>query len=443
MRIELEVPDAILGELLGGVPLPRMALVHHEMETPLALADPIETLRRELTERSVRESIQPGASVAIGVGSRGISHLPEIVSLLVEQIRTWGADPFIVPTMGSHGGATADGQTEVLAHLGVTEKQVGAPIRSSMDVVMLGETVDGAPVYLDRHMSQADAIVFVARVKPHTAFRGPYESGLAKMVAIGLGKQAGAAATHALGFGEMARKVPEMAALALARAPIRFGVAVLENAHDKPFKIAVVPASKIFDIEPGLLEEARSAMPRIPFEEFDVLVIDRIGKNISGDGADPNITGRYPTVHANGGPSVNKQVVLDLATGSAGNANGIGTADFTTARVARKMDLGQTYPNALTSTVARPVALPMVLPSDRMAIAAAVLTCNAVGREIRLVRIVDTLHLENLWVSEGLLANREGSGGLRVEKGACEFSFDSNGDLTDLALLAGESPAAV
>src|SRR5207248_11629780 len=179
----------------------------------------------------------------------------------------------------------------------------------------------------------ADGIVFVARVKPHTAFRGMYESGLAKMIAIGLGKQAGAAACHARGFGEMARMVPALAEVALARAPIRFGLAVLEDAHDQPYKILVVPANQIMEQEPGLLEEARLAMPHIPFSSLDVLVIDEIGKNISGDGADPNITGRYPTSFASGGPEVNTQMVLALTNSSDGNATVVGTPDFTTTRM--------------------------------------------------------------------------------------------------------------
>jgi hypothetical protein len=334
--------------------------------------------------------------------------------------------------MGSHGGATAEGQRAVLAHLGVTPERVGAPVESQMDTVLIGRTGEGAPVFLDRLASEADGIVFVGRVKPHTAFRGRYESGLAKMIAIGLGKQAGAASTHARGFGEMARMVPEMAAVALQHAPIRFGLAVLENAHDLPFKIVAVPADRILEEEPGLLDEASRAMPRIPFPRFDVLVIDRIGKNISGDGADPNITGRYPTPYASGGPEVNKQVVLDLAEESAGNANGIGTADFTTVRLARKMDLGATYPNALTSTVAGPVALPMVLPSDRLAIAAALLTCNAVGREPRLVRIQDTLHLDRFWVSPSLLDEGARDPNLHLLSEPEAMPFDVEGNLLDL-----------
>ena len=288
----------------------------------------------------------------------------------------------------------------------------------------------------------ADGIVFVARVKPHTAFRGMYESGLAKMIAIGLGKQAGAAACHARGFGEMARMVPALAEVALARAPIRFGLAVLENAHDQPYKLFVVPANQIMEREPELLEEARLAMPHIPFSSLDVLVIDEIGKNISGDGADPNITGRYPTPFASGGPEVNKQVVLDLSDSSDGNANGVGTADFTTIRLAHKMDLGRTYPNALTSTVPGPVALPMVLPSDRLAFAAALLTCNAVDREPRLMRIKNTLQLDEFWVSTGLLGDVSQNPTLHIIEGPCPLQFDQEGNLVDVCSETKGTPIA-
>jgi hypothetical protein len=434
MNIQFEVPDVIFEEMLGPVRLPRVARVQYEIPTPAAIGDVPGHVRQQLRAPVVRNSVRAGQTVAVGVGSRGIGSLPEIVRGLIDELKAWGASPFIFPAMGSHGGATSEGQREVLTHLGITEHSMGAPIRSSMEVVPIGRTNDGRTVYLDRLASQADAIVFVARVKPHTAFRGQYESGLAKMVAIGLGKQAGAAATHARGFGEMARVLPEMAAVALRSAPIRFGVAVLENAYDQPFRIEAVPASRFASDEPELLRQARSAMPRIPFERFDVLIIDQIGKNISGDGADPNITGRYPTPFASGGPEINKQVALDLAEGSAGNANGIGMADFTTVRLAAKIDLAKTYPNALTSTVPRPVALPMVLPSDRFAVAAAILTCNAVGREPRLVRIADTLHLQDFWISEALVGEAEPDPSIEVTVRPAEFEFDDAGNLRDLAL---------
>jgi hypothetical protein len=319
--------------------------------------------------------------------------------------------------------------------LGVTPERVGAPVVSVMATELIGRTADGIPVRLDRAALAADGIVFIARVKPHTAFRGAYESGLAKMVAIGLGKQAGAAACHAAGFGDMARRVPDVAAVALACAPIRFGLAVLENARDLPTKILAVPAERILAEEPALLGEAKALMPRLPFEELDVLVVDQIGKNLSGDGADPNITGRYPTPFASGGPRVTKQVVLDLTDETEGNANGIGTADFTTVRAVRKMNPGRTYPNGLTSTVVGPVAIPMILPSDRLALAAALSTCNAVGREPRLLRIADTLHLDEFAVTETLLDEVRAHPNLEAVSGPEPPPFDPSGNLRDLRLV--------
>jgi hypothetical protein len=237
--------------------------------------------------------------------------------------------------------------------------------------------------------------------------------------------------------------VPMLAEIAVASAPIRFGLAVLENAQDEPFRIVALPATRILADEPALLEEAKAAMARIPFAQLDVLVIDQIGKDISGDGADPNITGRYPTPDASGGPVVTKQVVLDLTEESAGNANGIGTADFTTVRAADKMDLGATYPNGLTSTVVGPVRVPMVLPSDRLALAAAVLTCNAVGREPRLMRIRDTLHLGEFWASAALLEDIRQDPTQHILAEPRAVPFDDAGNLTDLGPERSHSwPAA-
>lgn len=347
MQVTFAIPEAILHGLLDDVPIPKMVRVRYSMQTATPIVDVHEAVAEQLRRSEVRSLVGPGQRIAIGVGSRGIARLAEIVAALVCELRALGADPFIVPAMGSHGGATAAGQRDVLARLGVTPDAVGAPVVADMATEEVGRTDDGIPVRLDRNALAADGIVFVARVKPHTAFRGTYESGLAKMIAIGLGKQSGAAACHAAGFGDMARRIPSLARVAITRAPICFGLAVLENAHDQPYKIVAVPADRILDDEPSLLEEAKAMMPRLPFDQLDVLVIDQIGKNISGDGADPNISGRYPTSYASGGPQVTKQVVLDLTNETEGNGNGLGTADFTTVRAASKMDFGATYPNGL------------------------------------------------------------------------------------------------
>jgi hypothetical protein len=432
MRITFEIPDQLLQGLLNEVPVPEMARVRYTMETPVPILDIGAAVAEQCRRSEVRQLVKPGQRIAIGVGSRGLGRLSEITAALVRELKNLGAEPFIIPAMGSHGGATAEGQREVLARLGVSEALSGAPVVSEMTTEEVGRTDDGISVRLDRHALAADGIVFIARVKPHTAFRGAYESGLAKMIAIGLGKQSGAAACHAAGFGDMARRVPALATIALARSPIRFGLAVLENAHDQPYKLLAVPADRILADEPALLDEAKAMMPRLPFDELDVLVIDQIGKNISGDGADPNITGRYPTPFASGGPIVAKQVVLDLTEATDGNANGIGTADFTTLRAASKMDFGQTYPNGLTSTVVGPVALPMILPSDRLALQAALLTCNAVGRDPRLLRIANTLRLDEFAVSASLLEEVHADPRLEVVAGPAHPPFDAAGNLEDL-----------
>lgn len=427
--MEIEIPEGMLHQLLDPVTMPALARIRYAIPTPPSLTDPIGHLRTQLQDSRIRTLLGPGRRIAIGIGSRGIKGLAELTATLVAEVRATGAEPFIIPTMGSHGGATPSGQRDILEHLGVTEEVVGAEIVSQMETTRIGVTADGTPVYVDRLALMADGVVFIARIKPHTAFHGTYESGLAKMLAIGLGKQVGAATTHARGFGEMARMVPAMAEVVLQQARILFGVAVLENAHDEIFEIQTVTADRMLAEEPALLERARAAMPRLPFEQLDVLVIDEIGKHISGDGADPNITGRFPTPFASGKPDVNKQVILDLADASAGNGNGVGTADFTTIRLARKLSLAATYPNALTSTVAGAVKIPMVLPNDRLAIAAALLTCNAVGREPRMVRIQNTLQVGEFWVSEALLPEVRSDPDLTVLNEASQIAFNREGNL--------------
>ncbi|OJF16294.1 MAG: hypothetical protein A6D91_12140, partial [Bacillaceae bacterium G1] len=295
-------------------------------EVPDVAAAVHETIRQS----GVLSRISPGDRVAIAVGSRGVADIPILTREVVNAVKSAGGRPFIVPAMGSHGGATAEGQIDVLKQLGVTESSVGAPILSSMDVVEVGRLPNGLPVYIDKHAYEADKVIVINRIKPHTAFRGPVESGLMKMITIGLGKQKGAEAAHAYGFQYMAEHVQAMAKIAMSQVPIIFGLATIENAYDRPAKIVAVPAEKIEEVEPQLLLEAKSLMPRILFDPMDVLVVNEIGKDISGDGMDPNITGRYATPYASGGPKVTRIVVLGLTEKTHGNANGIGLADITT-----------------------------------------------------------------------------------------------------------------
>src|SRR5918995_5832396 len=397
-------------EILKGVEPPRVALVEQRVDAPAAL---------EEIEESVREALRsvqlPSGTVAIGVGSRGVGGLGPIVAALVQVLKEAGAEPFVVPAMGSHGASTAEGQAEVLKHLGVSEEEVGCPVRATMETVLLGETPSGVEVFMDRHAYEADAVILVNRVKPHTAFRGRVESGPTKMLAIGLGKQKGAHSVHSAGWENLHRTIPEAARVAVESGKVAFGLAVLENPDEEPYKVVAIPAEKLEEGEAPLLEEAKKNLMRLPFDVLDMLVVDEIGKNISGDGADPNVTGRYPTPYATGGPEVGRMVFLSLTEETGGNANGVGMADVVSECLASRMDRSATYLNALTSTTPQPVKLPMVMPTDRLAIAAALEMCAGVSpKDARLVRVKNTLKLRQMHVSEAVLTEVEKDERLRV-----------------------------
>ena len=349
-----------------------------------------------------------GKRVAVTAGSRGIARIPEILAAVVQQVRRYGGDPVLVPAMGSHGGATAEGQRELLAELGITEEVVGAPIEATMDVVQLGETSSGLPIYMDRIATAADAIVVVNRVKPHTDFRGPWESGLAKMIVIGLGNRRGAETIHRYGTEGLRDMMPEVARLAVERAPIAMGIAVVENAYDEVASVTGVPPSGIAGPEEAaLLVEARDFMPGIPFEDIDVLIVEEMGKNISGAGMDPNVLGRMgifgmpdPTR-----PRIRSVAVLDITGESHGNATGIGLADVTTRQLIDKVNFEAFYVNGLTSGTGatRRLSLPVVAPDDRSAVMTAVRVCGRPdSRSARVVRIKNTLKLDEMDVSEAL-----------------------------------------
>jgi hypothetical protein len=419
----------IINQLLQDVPLPRMARIWQSFAAP-EVHDVAGTLQDELAKPGLLETIRPGMRIAIGVGSRGLAELPTLVRVTVEQIRSRGGQPFIVPAMGSHGGATAEGQREVLAHLGVTEQTAGCAIDASMEVVEIGRLDNGLPVYFSRPALHADGIVIIGRVKPHTAFRGPHESGLVKMIAIGLGKQRGAESCHAYSFRYMADHIQAMAAVALDRMPILFGIATVENAYDKIARIVAAPASELCAVDRELLVEAKANMARFLFDQFDVLIVEQMGKEISGDGMDPNITGRYATPYASGGPDIAKVVVLDLTAHTKGNAVGIGGADFITRKMFNRIDLQATYANSLTSTVTTCVRIPVILENDRQAILAAVKTCNA--RELakaRVVRIKDTLHMGEISVSESMLNETRENPAIELLSEPAEMRFDGEGNL--------------
>lgn len=420
---------AIIQSLLQGIPLPRMVKVRQKFDAP-AVDNVEQTLRNEIAKEAVAKKIQPGMRIAVAVGSRGLADLPVLVRVTVEELKKRGAHPFIVPAMGSHGGATAAGQIEVLANLGITEKTAGCAIISSMEVIEIGRLANGLAVLIDKQAYEADGIVVIARIKPHTAFRGASESGLAKMLTIGLGKQKGADSCHAYSFKYMAQFVVDMAKIKLDQCKFLFGVATVENAYDRIRIVEAVPAEEFIKRDQELLPLARISMAKLILTKIDVLIVDKIGKDISGDGMDPNITGRYPTPYARGGPEISKLVVLDLTERTHGNANGMGPADFTTRKLFNKIDYESTYANALTSTVCEPIRIPMILETDQQAIAAAIKTCNA--RElskVRVVRIKNTLELGEIYISEAMLPEAEQHEQLEICSEPLLMNFDETGNL--------------
>ena len=391
---------ARFADVLGDVVPPELALAGFDIPARPALTDIAAAVGAAL-----RVVSRPHGRVAVAVGSRGIARLPEVVAALVHELRAGGARPFIVPAMGSHGASTAAGQVAVLAHLGIDERSVGAPIEATMETALIGRTPDGLEVFVDRLALAADAIVVVNRVKPHTSFRGTLESGPAKMLAIGLGKADGARSIHALGWGGMAANVPAAATLVLATGKVAFALALLENADDELATIEAIPAERLVVREAELLAAARVELPRLPFERIDVLLVDRVGKAISGTSADPGVTGRHPSPWSSGGPTVERLVFLDFAPGGDGNGNGVGLADVVTARLAAAYDPLPTYLNALTTTAAPNARLPMVMPDGELAYRAALKLCAGLDpTRAVVVRIADTLHLRRMRLSAAALA---------------------------------------
>lgn len=368
------------------------------------LPDPGAATRAALQELS----IPPGKTVAVGVGSRGIRDIAPVTRAVVAYLRECGAQPFIFPAMGSHGGATADGQRQMLAELGVTPESVGAEIRASMDVIEIGQIEDGPRLYQDANAHAADYTLLINRIKPHTDFHGPLESGLAKMCVIGLGKQHGASIMHAYGGAGFRRYLAPAARVYEANTNLIGGLAILENACDETAHVQWLDAGEIgAATEESLLERARAMMPKLPFPEIDVLVLRQIGKNISGTGMDTNIINRVMIPRqpeSTEGVDVAVITVLDLTKETHGNAAGIGLANVTTARVAEQIDWHATYTNTVTSGIFGMfrASLPITMPDDRRALRVAVRGCAQPPETARLVFIQDTLHVDRLWVSPSL-----------------------------------------
>ena len=369
-------------------------------------------MQRQFEESGVNHHIVPGMRVAVGVGSRGITNLREIVRATLEILLRSGARPFIVPAMGSHGGATPEGQAKVLAEYGVTPAGMGVPFETSMEVRPIGATSDGLDVVFSLPALQADGIIVINRVKPHTDFHGRLGSGIQKMLTIGFGKHAGAANAHraAIRIGHE-KVIRDFAKVILSSVPVLCGVAILEDQHHQTAEIHVIPPGNIPSEEDRLLEKSRSLTPRLPMDEIDLLIVDKIGKEISGTGMDTNVIGRSifgysATLNSDAAqsPRIFRIFVRDLSEHTNGNGIGIGLADFTTSRTVRNIDMNSTYINALTSLGLPTVNIPIHFETDREALQQAVATlASARPERLRIMRISDTLNLERILVSESCL----------------------------------------
>lgn len=401
------------------------------LDLPAAVSREFERLRPEL---------KPGARIAVGVGSRGITNLTTLVAAVIRELRAAGAQPFIIPAMGSHGGATPEGQRGILAGYGITEDEMGVPVRPSLDVRQIGATSEGAPVYCSVEALAADGILIINRIKPHTDFSGTIGSGLLKMCVIGLGKHAGAAAMHrAASWIGHERSIRGMADVIIARAPLLGGIAILENAFHETARIVAIPREAMATAEEPLLEEARGLMPLLPFEEVDLLVVDWIGKNISGAGLDPNVTNRWVQGYIGGlmredrpAPFLRRIFVRDVTPESHGNAIGIGLADVTTTRLVRAMDLRATSINALTSLTPQSAKIPIAFDTDREAIARTLgsLALDDPARQARVARIESTLSLAEMDVSDALWAEAKSRPTLTAIGEPKEMEFDATGNLS-------------
>jgi len=416
------------------MPFPEMALVAQKLHAQKSedISAAVETALQGL---QLEMSAKAGESVAVGVGSRGISQIPLIVHQCVTFLKKRGLKPFIVPAMGSHGGNTTDGEISLLAGLGITESSMGVPIDTADEVVEIGRLNIGVPILMNRCAAAADHIVVINRVKPHTKFHGPIESGLTKMLTIGLGKGHGARVYHRAAVQHTFAILEDAAAHILNNRSVLFGLAILEDGYQDVARICAVKPKDWFEAERTLLKDARLMMPGIPFALIDILIIDEIGKDISGIGMDSNVTGRHRDIVGNSfaAPHVKRIFVRDLSPGSNGNGIGIGLADVTTQRLVDALDLEKTYTNALTAISPEKAAIPMHFQTDRECLEACLNTIGMVKPDAaRIIRIKNTLTLDNLMVSRALEREIISNPDLQILGPWEPMRFNDRGDLKDL-----------
>jgi hypothetical protein len=416
---------------------PRMHRIRQTIDTPKI--DSIkDTVSKELSTLDLASRICPGARIAITAGSRGINHIDLILKTLIDILKKNKADPFIVPAMGSHGNGTAQGQIDILKSLNITQDTMGVPILSSMEVVQIGISSHGFPILVDKHAATADGVVVMNRIKPHTEFEGPIESGLMKMMAIGLGNHKGCFQVHkqTVNFG-YTNIIPEIGATILDSIPVLFGVGIVENIYDETACIKTCLPDQFYETEALLLKKAKNYMARLPFDKIDILILDEMGKNISGTGMDTNVIGRIMFIGEKepDTPKITRIVVLDLTEASHGNAIGLGLADFTTQKVISKLDIQAMATNAITAMTPEKARLPVNLDTDKKAIEAAFETIGAVApADARIVHIKNTLEMGTLNVSHTLMDETKKRTDLMLLEDIGPLSFDDDNRLMPVKL---------
>lgn len=427
--------SSVVSNLVENVDVPKVYRVKQIFDdSHIKTEDISKVILENLSLKDIK--IKAGMTVAITAGSRGIANMPLILKTLVDFVYSQGGKPYLVATMGSHGGATSDGQRKILEGFKITEDTMGCPIKSSMETVSVGLNEEGVEVFASKDVLDADGVIVCNRIKPHTCFRGPFESGLMKMMAIGIGKQFGADHCHKEGFQNMAKNVALFGKTVMKAIPLICGVAILENAFDKTHELVVMHPHEIEKLEPDYLKKAINLLPKIYAPECEVLVCDTIGKNFSGSGMDSNITGTFVTPYASGGLVSQRVAVLDLSDESHHNATGSGMAHVTTRRFFDKIDFEQTYPNVLTSTVIENVRIPMVMKNDKQAIQACLRTCTGYQSEHpRLIRISNSLEIGTIYMSYHYLDMIEKSDNLMLDSELMDLPFDQDGHLTDLGKI--------
>jgi len=399
----------------------------------LAIKDIPNKVREELSLTRLKEKVEGRKRVAIAVGSRGINNIVLIIKTVVEEVKRYGGQPFIVPAMGSHGGAKAEGQKEVLENYGVTEEYMGVPIISSMEIVSLGRTPQGVEVFMDKNAYSSDSIITINRVKLHTDFRGEIESGILKILAIGLGKHNGAVNIHRYGAQGLKVNIPEVAKIMIAKAPVALGIGIVEDAYDHTAIIQAIEPEEIEKKEKELLKKQRQLMSSLPLAKIDILLVDQMGKNISGSGMDTNVIGRIKIkeVPEPEKPDIHVIVVRDLTEESHGNAAGIGLADLVIRRLVEKINFDQTYTNCITTTFPERGKIPITLDTDELAIKTALLWIGGHKgfQEAKVIWIKNTLKLEEMIVSSGCLEELKNRPYIEILEGPIEMKFDTAGNL--------------